>query len=414
MHELRVAHVLRKYDPAQWGGTETHVAAVTRELTAQGWRVEVHAPRGPTEPDRALSPEVELRRYAAFCPFVGDSEARRALYANGGNIASFDEPARLARDGRLALAHVHALGRIAGGVRTAMRLTGRPYVVSLHGPVLCDSSVVAADTALRHRRVWDVGRPLGLLFGSHRVLDDAARIIAFNDEERDALASRFGDRAVRMDHGVDAVRFGSGDDARARARWPELGAGPVVALVGRVSAQKNQLLAVRAFARGAPPDHRLALAGAETDLGYRATVEREARALGVADRVHFLGNLAPEDIPDLLARSILVVAPSTHETFGLAVPEGWAANRAVLFARQSALVGMARALSDDSVAVPSLDEHLWAAELGRLLTSEGARRAAAEAGAALVRSRFNWTAVGERLAALYADALRERAPRRAQ
>ncbi len=403
--ELRVAHVLRKYDPAQWGGTETHVAAVTRELSARGWKVEVHAPRGPTAVDRALAPDVALRRYAAFCPFVGSGEARRALYANGGNIASIEEPVRLARDRGLALAHVHALGRIAGGVRTAMRLTGRPYVVSLHGPVLADSAIVAADTALRHRRVWDLGSPLGLLFGSHRVLDDAARIIVFNDEERDAMATRFAERAVRMDHGVDAARFGAGDEGRARVRWPELGGSPVVTLVGRISAQKNQLLAVRAFALGAPADHRLTLAGAETDRGYRATVEREARALGVADRVHFLGNLPPEEIPDLLARSILIVAPSTHETFGLMVPEAWAANRPVLFARQSALVGMARALRDDSVAVPSLDVAEWAAELRRLLSDEGARRVAAEDGAELVRARFSWNIVGERLARLYGEVL---------
>lgn len=57
---LQVAHVLRKYDPAEWGGTETHVAAVTRELSARGWKVEIHAPRGPTAVDRALAPDVAL------------------------------------------------------------------------------------------------------------------------------------------------------------------------------------------------------------------------------------------------------------------------------------------------------------------------------------------------------------------
>ncbi|WP_436603967.1 glycosyltransferase [Sorangium sp. So ce1036] len=63
------------------------------------------------------------------------------------------------------------------------------------------------------------------------------------------------------------------------------------------------------------PGHRLALAGAETDPGYRAAVERAARALGVADRVHFFGNVRPGDVPDLLARSSPVLVPSTHETF---------------------------------------------------------------------------------------------------
>jgi glycosyltransferase involved in cell wall biosynthesis len=252
-----------------------------------------------------------------------------------------------------------------------------------------------------------------LLFGSRRVWADAARIIVFNDREREVLAAHHGDRALCMDHGVDAARFAAGDAERARTRWPELGRGPVVTLVGRLSAQKNQILAVAAFARGAPPDHRLALAGAETDPGYRASVEREARALGVADRVHFLGNVRPTDVPDLFVCSSLVLVPSTHETFGLAVIEGWAANRPVLFARRSALAGLAQALGDDGgTAVATLDIDAWAAALGRMLTNEPARHAAAAAGAALVRARFNWTIVARRLAELYTEVIEEaqRAP----
>jgi D-inositol-3-phosphate glycosyltransferase len=404
----RVAHILRKYDPEEWGGTETHVAAVTRLLPEHGWTVEVHAPAGPTAPDCALAPEVALRRYRAFCPFLGSRERRRGLWANAGNIASFDEPIRLFRDRRLSLAHAHTLGRIGAGVRAAMRLTGRPYVVSLHGPVLAERELVAAQTARRLEGVLDLGRPIGLLLGAHRVLDDAARVITFNDAERVALASRVGDRAVRMDHGVDIERLRSGDADRARRRWPELGAAPVVALVGRIAAQKNQILAVRAFARGAPPDHRLALPGAETDPGYRAAVEREARALGVLGRVHFLGNLDPSaEIPDLFARATLIIVPSTHESFGLAVLEGWAAGRPVLFARRTGLEDLARALLDDSVSLPTLDERAWAEAMRQLLMSADAQRAAAEAGGRLLRARFRWSVVVERLAALYEEVLGE-------
>lgn len=410
---LRVAHVLRKYDPAAWGGTETHVVEVVRRLDREGWASEVHAPAGPPQPDRALPAHVPLRRFAAFCPFLGDRERRRALYANAGNIASFDEPVRLARDAGVALAHVHTLGRLGGAVRTAMRLTRRPYVVSVHGPLLAEPAYVAADTARRLEGLWDVGRPIGLLFGARRVLDDAARVLTFNDDERAALAERIGARAVRMDHGVDADRLASGDAARARRRWPELGDAPVVALVGRLCAQKNQILAVRAFARGAPPDHRLAFAGAETDAGYRALVEREARALGVADRVHFLGNLgSATEVPDLFARAALVVVPSTHEAFGLAVLEGWAASRPVLFARHSGLADLARCLRDDDAAVASLDEAAWAQRIRAFTASDRARADAGRDGAAVVRARFGWDAVVRRLAEIYAEVLAENAAAR--
>jgi glycosyltransferase involved in cell wall biosynthesis len=406
---MRVAHVLRKYDPAQWGGTETHVVAISRALGEQGWGVEVHAPLGPTTPDRALPDGVLLRRYRAICPFIGPGADRAALFANAGNIASLDEPIRLVADRGLALAHVHTMGRIGGAVRTAMRLSGRPYIVSVHGPLLAQGELVAADTAKRLERLWDLGRPLGMLLGARRVLDDAARVICFNDEEHAALTQRLGARAVRMDHGVDRARFASGDAARARGRFPELGDAPVVALVGRLAAQKNQVLAVRAFARGAPADHRLALAGAETDAGYRAQIVAEARAQGVADRVHFVGNLDPkEGVPDLLARAKLVMVPSNHEAFGLAVLEAWAASRPVLFARRAGLADLARALPDPSIAVESNTVEDWADRLKAALADDGYLAAHARAGADLVTSRFTWVRVGARLSALYEEVLAER------
>lgn len=405
----RVAHVLRKFDPSEWGGTETHVAEVTKRMLPLGFQGEVFAPEGP-DGSQGLDPRVPVHRYSAFCPFLGPPERRKALVASSGNIVSLSLVTRLALDEGIALAHLHTGNRIGGAVRTAMRLSRRPYVISIHGPLLAQAQLVASDTARRTEGLRDVGQPFGLLLGARRVIDDAARVITFNDAELEAVRERVGRRAVRMDHGVDADRLAGGDAARARARWPELGDAPVVALVGRVCGQKNQLLAVRAFAAGARAftSARLALAGAETDPGYRALVEEEARSLGIADRVHFLGNLDRErEVPDILARASLVLVPSTHEAFGLAVLEGWAARRAVLFANSSGLCDLARAAGRDALVVPELDPTLWAGAMRRYLESDALREAAADAGRRLVEERFRWDAVARRLGDLYASVLEE-------
>ena len=74
------------------------------------------------------------------------------------------------------------------------------------------------------------------------------------------------------------------------------------------------------------------------------------------------------------------------------------------------LADLARALpAGDTMSLATLDEHAWAAALGRLLADEGARRAAAAGGAALVRERFRWSAVAARLSTIYAEVLSERA-----
>lgn len=410
--DVRVVHVLRKYDPREWGGTETHVVEITRRLALRGFEPIVHAPKGPTTRDEALASNVPLVRYRSFLPFVGKATTRRALVANAGNIASLEEPLRLLLDPRVQLCHLHTTGRIGGGVRTAMRLTGRPYVVSVHGPMFANKGWLTEDHQKRSRGAIDLGAPIGALLGARHVVDDAARVITFNEQERKALAERIGSRAVRMDHGVDRERLSSGSIERARGRrtWAAFANAPVVALIGRIAAQKNQVFAVRAFAAGAPADHHLVLAGAATDAGYRDAIQREAETLGVRDRVHLLGNVSAKDeIPDLLALAKLLIVPSTHEAFGLAVLEGWAAQRPVLFAHHSGLSDLAAAVGNNGSSVPELDVEVWAAAMKGLLGNEEKCRSLAETGHAIVSSRYDWDRVVDRLISLYRDVLLEAA-----
>lgn len=404
----RVLHVLRKLDPAAWGGTETHVEAIAQRLPARGWNGAIGAPRLARAHTDVPVGGFPVRRFHAFCPFVGSRAEREALVANGGNIASFELMRMLGRDRTFSLAHVHTGGRVAAAVRTAMRWTGRPYVVSFHGPVLSAPAFLAEQTARLLDPVVDLGKPIGWALGARHVIDDAARVICFNDEEHAALAAKIGERAVRMDHGVDLERCRSGDDARARAAWPELGDAPVVLVVGRLADQKNQLLAVAAFAKGAPSDHRLVLAGAETDQGYRARVEAEASRLGVRARVHVLGNVPRTAVPDLYARARLVLVPSKQEAFGLVVLEAYAAGRPVLFARRHGLEDVARALRHDPATVLDLEVETWASAMRAMLASGTALAANAAAGGALVAERFTWDRAADALARLYDEVLAER------
>jgi D-inositol-3-phosphate glycosyltransferase len=408
MTQLRVAHVLRKYDPAAWGGTETHVAALASRQAEAFASVEVHAPMGPTAQDFALPKKVVLRRFRAFCPFIGRADRRASLVANAGNLATVDEPVRLACDRSLDLAHVHTQGRVGGAVRAAMKLTGRPYVVSVHGPLLAHRELLRRDTEERLAGLVDLGQPFGWLVGSRRVLDDAARVLCFNEDELRALQGRVGGRALLVDQGVEVARFATASADQARARWPELaGSDPIVLLVGRLSDQKNQLAAVRALSAVARA--RLVLAGAETDRGYGAKVAEEALTLGVADRVHLLGNVDPlRELPDLLALATLVVMPSKHEAFGLIALEAWASGKPALLAAHSGLARLGRAFGDGSWMVDSLDPRAWAAAIEAALADPDRRRRAAHRGRELVRSRFDWGVVSTSVSATYQAVLEER------
>src|SRR5262249_837696 len=159
-------------------------------------------------------------------------------------------------------------------------------------------------------------------------------------------------------------------------------------------------LAVQAFARGAPPEARLVLAGAPTDVGYREWVEKDAHMLGVADRVRLVGNVNPEEVPDFFAVASIVLVPSTHEAFGLAVLEAWARGKPVLFARHSGLADLADAIGNELGVLSGLDVDSWSAAMASVLRDHEQRKLMVEAAQRLVHERFGWDTVTARLADL--------------
>src|ERR1700722_4691295 len=123
-----VVHVLRKFEPREWGGIETHLVGLIPELARLGWTSEVHAPR-ERGTDGAPLREVgaELATFRAHYPYVGLTPERRArLVAAGGNLVSLEETWRLFRAPRADVIHVHTLGRLGGTVRTVARVRRIP------------------------------------------------------------------------------------------------------------------------------------------------------------------------------------------------------------------------------------------------------------------------------------------------
>jgi len=108
-------------------------------------------------------------------------------------------------------------------------------------------------------------------------------------------------------------------DRRAvRARWniPEDSA--VVLFSAKLQPWKRPLDLLRAFAKLTTGDSYLVFAG---DGPLRETLEAEARILGVAERVRFLGFVNQSVLPETYSASDILVLPSDYEPFGVVVNE---------------------------------------------------------------------------------------------
>jgi glycosyltransferase involved in cell wall biosynthesis len=130
----------------------------------------------------------------------------------------------------------------------------------------------------------------------------------------------------------------NGLEATAHAPTPPPLEAPRLLCVGRLATKEKGFdLALSALARIAPryPQLRLTIAG---DGEERARLERQAHALGIGDRVDFLGWVNPAQIPAAIAQSTMVLMPSrVEEGFGLAVLQAGQLERPVIAARVGGL-----------------------------------------------------------------------------
>ena len=169
---------------------------------------------------------------------------------------------------------------------------------------------------------------------------------------------------ILIEHGLDAPQPTRSREATRRLfNFPP--SQPIVLNVGRLTAQKNQDVLIRALA--CLPQAHLVLAGAGPKCEAFHTL---AVTLGVDDRLHLLGALSADDIADLYAAADLFVFPSTWETFGLAAVEAAMVGMPMVVADLPVLHEVLRADGTEPVAfVAPNDVEGWISAIGKALTA---------------------------------------------
>lgn len=179
---------------------------------------------------------------------------------------------------------------------------------------------------------------------------------------------------------------------------------PLCLSVGRLAPEKNQAFLLRAFARvlAALPQAHLLLLGGGDD---RPRLAGLAGRLGIADRVHLLGEVPHAATTAYYQAAHLFLFPSTSETQGLVLLEAMAASLPAVAVRSDAaedLLGQEGAgvlTAEDEAAYARAVVELWKAPERR---RELARQARAVAG------RFTPGRSAAALLACYERALRGR------
>jgi starch synthase len=340
---MNVAHVLRKYNPAEWGGTETALQRLCDGLRGHAVRSVVFSPRvaGKLVSDPLAEAGCVMRRFDAVVPVWGAApEVKRQMIAVGGNLMSFDLIPSLWREPGLDVIHVHTMGRIGAIGRMVARARGLPLVFTAHGGVYDLPDGLRETLNTPDRAGWEWGKVCGLVMGSRRLLTRADAIITCNLREAELMQLHHpGRRVVVQPHGVTARSYFIDRRDVARLAFPEVIERTVLLCVGRIDPVKNQAWLIDRLPALAErhPDLLLVLAGAVTDEAYAETLKATIRRNGLGGHVLMTGGLPPGDhrLIGLLQEARAVVLPSVSETFGLVILEAWAAGTAVISSRTS-------------------------------------------------------------------------------
>jgi glycosyltransferase involved in cell wall biosynthesis len=257
----------------------------------------------------------------------------------------------------------------------------RPYVVTIHDmglEVLRDSHSLGKRVYTRH-----------LVPGVAR----RARLVLTNSE--------FSKSEIVKHLGIDSGRIRVTPLA-ASAEFvpcPTSVETPYFLYVGNIEPRKNLERLIEAFARIPLKAHQLWIVG--NDL-YRGDVVREkARALGLQDRVKFLGYVDRLALPALFSDATAFVYPSLLEGFGMPVVEAMACGAPVITSNSSSLCEIAReaALLIDPLSSDDIAEAMLSVAEDNRLRRELSRTGLARA------AEFSWTRTAELTLEAYHEAL---------
>ena len=362
-----------KFDPI--GGMQNHTAELTRALDRRGVVQTVLTTRPPTAPyfqrfgehTRVIRVGLPLRRF-------------RQLYALQATIIA---PILALR---ADVVHVHLgedLAVLPVGA-TAARLHHLPLVLTIH--MSLRHTLAVSD--LRSSVFKTLGGPIER-WGEH----SAEAVLVITPRLHRLLLSEGVEenRLHLIPPGVNPSLFeGPFED-------PFSGVGrPRILLVGRLAPQKGVSTLVEAAGLLKDPSAKVLLVG---DGSERPKLEREAKRIGVGDRVRFEGFVAHERRPAALVHADLLVLPSLYEELGTVLLEAMQAGLPVVASKtggipdviEDGVNGMLVLPGEPEALARAIDRFLADRDLARRL-SEGAQQRAKD---------YDWEVLAERVLAVY-------------
>ena len=374
---MHILHVYKDYFPVL-GGIENHIKWQAEGMQARGHRVHVLV----TNTGRATLHQ----------PIHGVPVTKTGRQFNVSSapvsLGLFRELARLGRDADIV--HLHA-PYPPGELAQLLVRAGRRTVITYH------SDIVKQATLLRFYAPF-----------LRRILDRAQAILVSNPRYPEGSPFlRPLQEKIRVVHfGIDPARFRPTEASQRRAQElrRRFGPGPLALFVGRLRYYKGVDVLVQALAR--TPEVRGVIVGAGP---MEAQIRGLVRQLGLAERVHFAGHVADEDLPAFYQAGDLFVLPSVHrsESLGIVLLEAMASGLPVVSTELGTGTSYVNQDGITGLVVPPGDPDALAQAIQRLARHPRQRVAFGEAARRRIQEAFSLTQMLDQTERVYQEVLGE-------
>jgi glycosyltransferase involved in cell wall biosynthesis len=309
---MRLLHVARSLDPSHGGPSESVRMFVLAHQRA-GNEVEVASLDAPGAFDSAVNCEVHGCGPGKF------------NYGYSPRLLEWLRANRSRFDGVI----VNGVWQYHGVAARKAFAGERPYVVFAHGML---------DPYFRRR--FPLKHLKKLVYWSAeeaRNLNRSEAVCFTSEEEQKIAAEGFPFRNFRR----VVVPYGTTgpDEEPAILRkafaeaFPALANLPFLLFLGRIHPKKGCDLLIEAFARVAPKELHLVLAGPD-ETGWKAELEAMARRFSISERVHWTGMIRGQLKWGALFTAQAFILPSHQENFGIAVADALACGLVPLISDQ--------------------------------------------------------------------------------
>ncbi len=283
---VKILTLCYEFPPIGGGGGRV-AEQIAQALAQKGHDVRVHTARMPHLPPEEIREGVRIYRSSGFRRREDTcSVPEMALYLATGFLPAL----RLARQWKPDVVHAHfavPTGALAWAIH---RLTRIPYVLTVHlGDV---PGGVPEQTA----RLFQLVKPLTCF-----IWNEAAEVIA---------VSHFVANLAREAYGRNSIVIHNGIPPLTHSKEPESSSVLRILFVGRLSIQKNPLLAIESVAAMSQKNWQLQIVG-EGPFGEAA--RHRVTQLGLGNQIFFLGWQDTQKVADLFSRADVLLMTSLQE-----------------------------------------------------------------------------------------------------